>query len=162
MSRRDVLPDRRYDRQHPDPLKSDRDDQITPSTLKSGMIRTVRELLGGAAGRPLPAALRPQATSSAAGSQWPGAAAAGPARGPACSADDGAEEHLAAILRCFEEGQAQLEAARTRAVWGHLLRDRGDLTAAREHLEKAAAQFEASGLTEELERTRHLLAGLAN
>ncbi len=60
----------------------------------------------------------------------------------------------------FDEGGSRLEAARTRVVWGQLLRDRGDLAAAREHLAKAAAQFEASGLTEELERTRRALEEL--
>ena len=73
---------------------------------------------------------------------------------------DEAEEHLAISLRCFEEGEARLEAARTRVVWGQHLRDRSDLAAAREHLEKAAAQFEASELTEELERTRRIMASL--
>ncbi|HEX2171618.1 MAG TPA: hypothetical protein VHL09_04160 [Dehalococcoidia bacterium] len=72
-----------------------------------------------------------------------------------------AESHLAAALGHFEVGEARLEATRGRAVWAQLLRDRGDLVAAREHLEKAAAQFEASGLAEELERTRTLLRDLA-
>ena len=78
----------------------------------------------------------------------------------AATAWDEVGDHLMAALRCFEEGEARLEAARTRVAWGQLLRDRGDLAAACEHLEKAAAQFEASGLTEELERTRGLLAEL--
>ena len=71
-----------------------------------------------------------------------------------------ADEHFGASLRCFEEGEVRLEAARTRVVWAQLLRDRGDPAAARENLEKAAAQFEASGLTEELEQTRRLLEEL--
>lgn len=45
-------------------------------------------------------------------------------------------------------------------MWGQLLRDRGKLAAAREHLEKAATQFEASDLTQELEWTRALVAGM--
>lgn len=73
---------------------------------------------------------------------------------------DDAVAHLAASLRCFEEGGARLEAARTHVAWGRLLRDRGDPSAARDHLEQAAAQFEASGLTDELERTRALLTNL--
>ena len=72
------------------------------------------------------------------------------------------EEQIRKSLMVFEEGGSRLEAARTHVVWGEFLRDRGDTAAAREHLEKAAAQFKASGLTEELERTHRLLAGLAN
>ena len=71
------------------------------------------------------------------------------------------EEHLAASLRCFEEGDARLEAARTHVAWGLLCRDRRDAAAARGHLEQAAAQFEASGLVDELERTRCALQNLA-
>jgi tetratricopeptide (TPR) repeat protein len=73
---------------------------------------------------------------------------------------DEAEDQLAQGLRLFESGQARLEAARTHVAWGTVCRDRGDLTAAREHWERAAAQWEASGLTHELERTRTLLEGL--
>ncbi len=39
-----------------------------------------------------------------------------------------------------------------------LCRDRGDLAAAHGHFEHAAAQFEASGLTRELETVRRYLA----
>ena len=68
--------------------------------------------------------------------------------------------HLATSLRCFEEGESRLEAARTHVVWGRHCRERGDTSGAQVHLEKAAAQFEASGLTEELYRTRSALQDL--
>jgi DNA-binding SARP family transcriptional activator len=71
---------------------------------------------------------------------------------------DEAEAQLAESLRLLEAGQSQLEAARTQVAWGTLCRDRGDLAAARAHWERAAAQWEASGLTHELERTRELSA----
>src|SRR5262249_7637398 len=70
---------------------------------------------------------------------------------------DDAEAHLAESLRLLEEGDARLEAARTHVACGEICCARGNDTAAREHFEKAAAQFEASGLTEELERTRELM-----
>ena len=53
-----------------------------------------------------------------------------------------------------------MEAVGSHLAWGSLCRDRGDLAAAREHWEQAAAQFEASGLVQELERIRTLLADL--
>ncbi len=71
-----------------------------------------------------------------------------------------AEIHLAASIQPLESGEAHLEAARTHVVWGVLLRDRDDKAAAREHFEKAAAQFESSGLAVELQRARDLIAGL--
>ena len=69
---------------------------------------------------------------------------------------------VALHLKCCScaKHETGLEAARTHVAWGQFLRDRGDLAAAHEHLERAAAQFEASGLTEELERTRRALADL--
>ncbi len=70
---------------------------------------------------------------------------------------DQAEVHFAASLRLFEEGGAALEAARTRVAWGQVLHSLGNADAAREHFEKAAAQFEASGLTGELQETKHLI-----
>jgi hypothetical protein len=70
---------------------------------------------------------------------------------------DEAEAQLAHSLRLLEAGQARLEAARTHVAWGAVCRERGDLTAAREHWEQAAAQWETSGLTHELERTRALV-----
>lgn len=65
-----------------------------------------------------------------------------------------AEMHLAESLRLFEQGDARLEAARTRVAWGGILRDRNATDAAREHFARAAAQFKVSGLTHELEETR--------
>ncbi len=76
------------------------------------------------------------------------------------STQDSIEAHFASSLRCSEEGEVWLEAAQTHLAWGLFCRDRGDTAAAREHLEKAAAQFAASGLAEELERTRSLLGEL--
>ncbi len=68
-----------------------------------------------------------------------------------------AETHLASSLELFASGGAVLEAARTHVAWGNVLRARGDAEASREHFEKAAAQFQASGLTSELEQTKHLI-----
>jgi tetratricopeptide (TPR) repeat protein len=74
---------------------------------------------------------------------------------------DEAEDQLAESLRLLESGSARLEAARTHVAWGAVCRDRGNIGAAREHWEHAAAQWEASGLTDELERTRAFIEGLA-
>lgn len=71
-----------------------------------------------------------------------------------------AEAHLTTSLWAFETGHAWLEAARTRVVWGEELHKRGNPQAAREHLEKAAAQFQTSGLLPQLEQTQKLLASL--
>lgn len=70
---------------------------------------------------------------------------------------DDADAHFKASLRFFAEGSAHLEAARTRVAWGRLLRASGHENSARDHFEIAAAQFEASGLTRELEETRAFL-----
>jgi hypothetical protein len=43
-----------------------------------------------------------------------------------------------------------MEMARSLAVWGTVCRSRGNLSAAAEHWEKAAAQFEGSGAVREL------------
>lgn len=67
---------------------------------------------------------------------------------------------FASSLAIFEEGDARIEAARTHFAWGKALRERGDLGSAREHLAQAAAQFETSGSTRELEETRHVSAAL--
>ena len=74
---------------------------------------------------------------------------------------DEAEAHMAQSLRSLEEGQSRLEAARTHLAWGTVCRDRGDLTAVRAHWERAAARWETSGLTHELERTRALMERVA-
>jgi hypothetical protein len=71
---------------------------------------------------------------------------------------DEAEAHLAASVQSLLSGENLLEAARTQVVWGLLCRDRGEPASAQGHLEQAATQFEASGLTRELEMVRHYLA----
>ena len=69
-----------------------------------------------------------------------------------------AEAHLATSVQTLLSGENLLEAARTQVVWGLICRDRGDHTSAQGHLEQAAAQFEDSGLTRELDMVRHYLA----
>ncbi len=71
-----------------------------------------------------------------------------------------AEAHQSASLELFKLGQAELDAARTHVAWGQLLQSQGDADAARDHFEKAVAQFQASGLADELERTKQLIAAL--
>ncbi len=71
-----------------------------------------------------------------------------------------AEAHLAASVQTLLSGESLLEAARTQVAWGLLCRERGDQASAQGHLEQAAAQFEASGLTRELEMVRNYLAQL--
>jgi len=73
---------------------------------------------------------------------------------------DEAEAQLTESLRLLESGQHRVEAARTHVAWGSVCRDRGDLAAARSHWEQAAAQWEASDLTHELERTRALIKAI--
>jgi tetratricopeptide (TPR) repeat protein len=70
---------------------------------------------------------------------------------------DEAEIHFGESLRRFAEGDAKIELARTHLAWGKILRERGDANSARTHFEQAAAQFEASGLTHELERVRAMM-----
>jgi tetratricopeptide (TPR) repeat protein len=97
------------------------------------------------------AALAPPASPEG---QWDGVKEAGGAQW------DEAEAQLAESLRLLELGGSRLEAARTHVAWGAVCRDRGDSDAAREHWERAAAQWETSGLTRELERTRVLIESL--
>ena len=73
---------------------------------------------------------------------------------------DEAEAQMAESLRLFELGEARLYAARTRMHWGIICRDRGNTDAAREHFEKAAAQWTASNIPWELERVNNLIAQL--
>ena len=73
---------------------------------------------------------------------------------------DDAETHLAASLQCLEAGDNRLEAARTQVAWGIISRDRGNISAAREHFEKAAAQFEYSGMVHELAQVQDLVSTL--
>jgi tetratricopeptide (TPR) repeat protein len=73
---------------------------------------------------------------------------------------DEAEAQMAESLRLFELGEARLYAARMQMHWGIICRDRGNTDAAREHFEKAAAQWAASNIPWELERVNKLLAEL--
>lgn len=70
---------------------------------------------------------------------------------------DIAETHFASSVQLLDAGDARLEAARTRVAWGKMLLARSDSAGAREHFEKAAAQFQTSGLVRELGETRALL-----
>lgn len=74
---------------------------------------------------------------------------------------DEAEKHLAISLQCLELGDSRLEAARTQVAWGIVSRDRGNISAARDHFEKAAAQFAYSGLARELGQVQEYLSTLA-
>jgi class 3 adenylate cyclase/tetratricopeptide (TPR) repeat protein len=67
--------------------------------------------------------------------------------------------HMAASLDAFEAGEAHLMAARTHLAWGRICLGYSP-TVAHDHLWKAAAQFELSGLAGELEQTRGLMEGL--
>jgi tetratricopeptide (TPR) repeat protein len=67
---------------------------------------------------------------------------------------------LAESLRVCQSAPTRVGAARTHVAWGTVCRDRGDLIAAREHWEQAAAMWEASGITWELEKVRALIETL--
>jgi tetratricopeptide (TPR) repeat protein len=67
-----------------------------------------------------------------------------------------AEIHFATSIQKLESGDACLEAARTHVAWGNLLRERGDIQSAHAHLNQAATQYQASGLTWELNAIRDL------
>ena len=73
---------------------------------------------------------------------------------------DEAEAQMAESLRLFELGEARLDAARMRMHWGIVCRDRGNADAAREHFEKAAAQWSAGNIPWELERVNKLISEL--
>jgi tetratricopeptide (TPR) repeat protein len=73
---------------------------------------------------------------------------------------DEAEAQMAESLRLFELGEGRLYAARIRMYWGIICRDRGNTDTAREHFEKAAAQWTASNIPWELERVNKLIAEL--
>ena len=68
---------------------------------------------------------------------------------------------LDTVLQSLEVGPARLEIAHTHVVYGELLLKRGQRSAAREHFEKAIAQFVKSGLQRELARVRALSASCA-
>ena len=73
---------------------------------------------------------------------------------------DEAEAQMAESLRLFELGEARLYAARIQMYWGIICRDRGNTGTAREHFEKAAAQWSTSNIPWELERVNKLIAEL--
>ncbi|HZQ10345.1 MAG TPA: hypothetical protein VFD70_27450 [Anaerolineae bacterium] len=70
---------------------------------------------------------------------------------------DDAARHFSSSLELFESGDARLEAARTHMAWGKLNQECGDWIAAREHFERAAAQFEESGLEREFELAQQMI-----
>lgn len=74
---------------------------------------------------------------------------------PACIHD--VDKHFAESLGAFARGQAVLEAARTHLEWAKVFILRGAKDAARGHLAKAAAQYEKSGLADQLKEARVLL-----
>jgi tetratricopeptide (TPR) repeat protein len=67
---------------------------------------------------------------------------------------DEAEARFAEALRIVESIPSPPYAAHTHLVWGTVCRDRGDLAAAREHWEQAAAQWEACGITWHVDTVR--------
>ena len=73
-----------------------------------------------------------------------------------------ADAHMATSLGALESGQARLPAAHARLVWGQVCRGRQDTAAALDHLERAADQFAASQLEEELSRARRHIAELVD
>jgi predicted ATPase len=73
-----------------------------------------------------------------------------------------AEHHLQTSRQLFEMGELNLEVAHTHVVWAELLIERGDIPAARAHLEQAIATYERSGIEEELTRARRLLGALTD
>jgi tetratricopeptide (TPR) repeat protein len=75
---------------------------------------------------------------------------------------DEAEAHMATSLRALESGEARLPAAHARLLWGQLCRDRQDPARALDHLRRAADQFAASELHDELGRARRLIAEIAD
>jgi tetratricopeptide (TPR) repeat protein len=81
-------------------------------------------------------------------------AAATPPRG------DEAETHLAISLRALESGEARLPAAHTQLFWARLCRDRQDTAAALDHAQRAAKQFAASQLDDELSLASRLIDDL--
>lgn len=79
-------------------------------------------------------------------------------------ADRGADRHeesdaqMQASLQLFEAGGCMLEVAHTHLAWGLVCHDRGDQRAATEHLEQAADQFKAAGLTAKAKEARAALS----
>jgi tetratricopeptide (TPR) repeat protein len=75
---------------------------------------------------------------------------------------DEAEAHMATSLRALESSEAHLPAAHAQLISGRLCRDRQDTAAALDHAQKAAHQFAASQLDDELRQTRRLIAEIAD
>jgi tetratricopeptide (TPR) repeat protein len=73
-----------------------------------------------------------------------------------------AEAHMATSLSALESEEARLPAAHARLLWGQLCRDRQDTAAALDHLGRAAEQFAASELHDELGRARRFIAEIAD
>jgi len=74
---------------------------------------------------------------------------------------DEAESRFAESLRLIESMPSPPQAAHTRLVWGTVCRDRGNPAAAREHWERAAALWEACGITWQVETVRVLIETLS-
>ncbi|HSR35507.1 MAG TPA: hypothetical protein VLY63_33475, partial [Anaerolineae bacterium] len=73
---------------------------------------------------------------------------------------DEAESRFAESLRLIESMPSPPRAAHTHLVWGTACRDRGDLTAAREHWEQATALWEACRITWQVKAVRVLIETL--
>ncbi|MFC2015437.1 AAA family ATPase [Chloroflexota bacterium] len=73
---------------------------------------------------------------------------------------DEAESRFAESLRLIESMPSPPQAARTHLVWGTVCRDRGNPAAACEHWERAAALWEACGITWQVETVRVLIETL--
>jgi tetratricopeptide (TPR) repeat protein len=73
---------------------------------------------------------------------------------------DEAESRFADSLRLMESIPSPPQAAHVHLVWGTACRGREDLAAAREHWERAAALWEACGITWQVDRVRVLIETL--
>jgi hypothetical protein len=73
---------------------------------------------------------------------------------------DEAEAQFAESVRLIKSAPCPSEEARIHVAWGTACLDWGDLGAAREHWEQAAALWETCGITWELERVRALIETL--
>lgn len=78
-----------------------------------------------------------------------------------CAKDPGnwdeAQVLLEHSLKVLQSGQNHNEAARTRLMWGHLCADTGRTSAAHDHWQKAAREFDAAGLIHEATSAKRLL-----
>ena len=73
---------------------------------------------------------------------------------------------MATSLRALESGEAHLPAAHVRLLWGQLCREHQDtaaaLAAALDHFGRAADQFAASQLDDELRQARRFITEIAD